>query len=318
MCNHVRRACPSAGIGVTLLALTLGGYAPGLRAQTCAVPYQVAPKEILQAMSGHGAYSLTATTTSLRFGTEALLAIVRRRQQQSPGSTQLFIAQADWFAAHLATAGVAYADMSEAARAGFENRQDILVDYGPQVVEQVVEGPVPIMSLDVTLFASDSEGSPSNFKYRDTLSVPRVDVYNDRLIRVKVLQYDDMLVFDQVTGMSVRPMGFLSGIFAVLGKPDLKQTRIGVTADQWQVMRGQVKVFPGISKTGTATIAPDGRGHEDVPPGRPDLGALRERMKRPLELRYGSPSCQAQLRMLSRRGTAGSHQSGIGTAEGAR
>jgi hypothetical protein len=318
MCTYVRRACPSAGICVTLLALTLAVSAPGLRAQACAAPYQVPREEILRAMSGHGAYSLTATTTSLRFGTEALLAIVRRRQQQAPESTQLFIAQADWFAAHLATAAVAYAEMSEAARAGFEHQQDILVDYGPQVVEQVVEGPTPIMSLDVTLFAPDSEGAPSNFSYRDTLSVPRVDVYNDRLIRVKVLEYDDMLVFDQVTGMSVRPMGFLSGLFAVLGKPDLKQTRIGATADQWQVMRGQVKVFPGISKTGTATIEPDGRGHEDVPPGRADLGALKERMKRPLELRYGKPSCQARLRMLSRRGTTGSHQSGIGTAEGAR
>ncbi len=318
MWNHVRPACPSAGIGATLLALSLGVNAPGLRAQTCAAPHQMSREEILQAMSGHGAYSLTATTTSLRFGTEALLALVRRRQQQSPGSTQLFIAQSDWFAAHLATAGVAYADMSEAARAGFEHQQDILVDYGPQVVDQVVKGPMPIMSLDVTLFAPDSEGAPSNFSYRDTLSVPRVDVYNDRLIRAKVLEYDDMLVFDQVTGMSVRPMGFLSGLFAVLGKPDLKQTRIGATADHWQVMRGQVKVFPGISKTGTATIEPDGRGHEDVPPDRPDLGALKERMKRPLELRYGAPSCQARLRMLRRRGTAGSPQSGIGTAEGAR
>ena len=127
-----------------------------------------------------------------------------------------------------------------------------------------------------------------------------------------------MLVFDQVTGISVRPLGFLSGLFAVLGKPDLKQTRIGVSADQWQVMRGQVKVFPGISKTATATIEPGGRGHEDVPSGRPDLAALEARMKRPVKLRYGPPSCQARLTMLGRIGPGGGHQSGIGTAEGTR
>ena len=80
-------------------------------------------------MSGHGAYSLTTSATATRFGAEALLAIVRRRLQQSPGSTELFIAQTDWFAAHLATAGVAYADMSESARAAFEHHQDFLIDY---------------------------------------------------------------------------------------------------------------------------------------------------------------------------------------------
>ncbi len=318
MSKQVRRACTVAGIGLTLLAQGLGVHAPGLWAQTCATPYQVPQEEILRGMSGHGAYSLTTTTTSTRFGAEALLAIVRHRQRQSPGSTELFIAQADWFAAHLAIAGVGYTDMSEAARAGFEHHQDILVGYGPEVVDQVLEGPMPILSLDVTLYWPDSEGTPSNFSYRDTLSIPRVDVYNDRIIRVKLLEYDDMLVFDQVTGISVRPIGFLSGLFSVLGKPDLKQTRIGVTADQWQVMRGQVKVFPGISKTATAMIEPSGRGHESAPSGRADLAVLEERMKRPLKLRYGAPSCQARLRMLRRSGSEGGHQSGIGTAAGPR
>jgi hypothetical protein len=187
--------------------------------------------------------------------------------------------------------------MSASARASFEHHQDALVEYGPQVVDQVLEGPAPILALDVTIFWPDSAGAPSGFSYRDTLSVPRMDVYDNRVIRFKLLQYDDMLVFDQVTGISVRPLGILSAVFAVLGKPDVKQTRIAVSADQWQVVRGRVKVFPGISKTGTATIEPDGRGHEGLPSERADLRALKARLSRPLELRYGEPSCQARLRM---------------------
>jgi hypothetical protein len=50
-------------------------------------------------------------------------------------------------------------------------------------------------------------------------------------------------------------------------------------------------VFPGISKTGTAAIEPDGRGHERIPPDRADLQALAEDLKRPVKLRYGAPSC---------------------------
>ena len=300
--HHNRIGRAAFLVGATLIAHALNLNAPGLRAQTCPEPDRVPRAEILEAMKGHGAYSLTSTTTSMRFGAEALLAIVRRRQRESPESTQLFIPQSDWFAAHLKTAGVMYAAMSEAARAGFEHHQDALVDYGPQVVEGVDEGSAPIMALDVTIFWPDSEGAAAEFSYKDTLSVPRMDVYDSRVIRFKLLEYDSMLVFDRVTGISVRPVGFLSAVFAVLGKPDLKQTRIAVSADQWQVVRGQVKVFAGISKTGTATIEPGGRGHEGVPPGRPDLGGLAEHVKRPLKLRYGEPSCQARLRMARREG----------------
>ena len=287
-----------------LAALALGYPGAGPAEQVCQEPYRVTRPEILDAMRRHGPYSLTSTTTSMLFGSTALLEIVRRRQRESPGSTQLLLRHDDWFAAHLATAGVPYVEMSASARAGFEHRQEVLVDYGPLVVEQVVEGPAPTTALDVTISWPDTGRAPAEFSYRDTLSVPRVDVFNGRVVRFKVLVYDSVVVFDQVTGMSVRPIGFLSGLFAVLGKPDLKQTRMAVSADHWQVVQGRVKVFPGISKTGTATIEPDGRGHEGVPPGRADLGELRRRMRQPVELCYGPPSCQARARMRSRDGAS--------------
>lgn len=289
-------------IAPTLMAQAPSTSLPSHTAQTCAEPYRVSREEIRQAMSTHGDYSLTSTTTSLRFGAEAILELARRRQREAPGSTQFLISQSDWFAAHLETAGVTYAEMSEAARAGFEHHQHALVDYGPEVVEQVEEGPVPIMSLAITLFLPDTGDAPSEFSYKDTLSVPRVDVYNKRIVRSKLLDYGDMLVFDQVTGISVRPMGFLSAVFAVLGKPDLKQTRLAVSADEWQVLRARVKVFAGMSKTGTATIEPGGRGHEGVPRERPDLRKLAQRIKQPLKLHYGETSCQAEARMRRRGG----------------
>jgi hypothetical protein len=284
-------------IAPTLATLALAMPFSTPAAQRCEEPYRVSRDEILRAMSLHGPYSLTSTTTSMLFGSKALLEIVRRRQREAPGSTLLLIRHDDWFAAHLETARVPYAEMSESARAGFEHRQDVLVDFGPEVVEQTLEGPAPITSLDVTIFWPDSGDAPSEFSYKDTLSVPKMDVFNQRVLRFKLLEYDDMLVFDRVTGISVRPMGFLSGLFSVLGKPDLRETRMAISSDYWQVVRGRVKVFPGISKTGTATIEPGGHGHEGVPAGRADLGALARGMRRPVELRYGPPSCQAQLRM---------------------
>jgi hypothetical protein len=283
-----------AAIALTVSAPLLGASLARPARQACAEPYRVSRQEILEAMRTHGAYNLTSTTTSMRFGAEALLALVRHRQRASPGSTQLIVKQDDWFGAHLETAGVTYADMSASARAGFEHHQDALIDYGPEVVAQVVEGPAPLLALDVTIFWPDSAGAPSHFSYKDTLSVPKMDVYDSRVIRFKLLEYEDMLVLDQVTGISVRPIGFLSAVFALLGKPDLKQTRLAVSADQWQVVRGQVKVFPGISKIGTATIEPNGRGHEGIPRGRADLRTLADGLRRPIRIRYGERSCESR------------------------
>jgi hypothetical protein len=257
----------------------------------CDQSYRVTYDEMLQAMSTHGAYNLTATTTSMRFGTEALLKLVHRRQQEAPGATRLFIDQSDWFTAHRETAGVTYDQMSEAARSGFEHHQDVTVDYGPGVVQQVLEGPAPVLALDVTIAWPDSGDAPSSFTYKDTLSVPRVEVHDSRVIRFKLVEYSDMLLYDEIDGISVKPLGFMSAIFALVGKPDLKQSRVAVSADHWQVMRGRVKVFPGISKTATAVIEPDGLGHEDIPAGRSDLQALEQKLKQPLKLKYQAPGC---------------------------
>ena len=188
---------------------------------------------------------------------------------------------------------------------------------GPQVVERTIEGPVPITSLDVTLFWPDSGDAPSEFSYKDTSSVPKLDMFNDRVIRFKMLEYDDMLMFDGVTGISVRPVGFMSAIFTVLGKPDLKETRLAVSTDYWQVMRPRVNVLLGISKTATATVDPNGRGHEGIPRDQTDLAALAKRLGESFEHRYGPPSCQARL-MMQRHGRADCQRvmGGAGTCPG--
>ena len=285
----------------------------GQPADTCPKPHQVSRKEILQGMSRHGRYSLTSTTNSIRFAGEALLAIVQRRKQEAPASTHLHVNHADWFAGHMATAGVPYAQMPEGARAGLKLRRDALVDYGPGVVEQVVKGPVPLLAMDVTLFWPDTGDFPPQLSYRDTLSHPPVDVYHQRVVRFKLLQYENLLLFDRISGISVRPVGFMSAVFAVLGKPDLRQIRLAVSRDQWQVMRGTVNVFAGITRTGTGAIEPGGRGHEDIPRDRADLQALAKQMNRPLEVRYGAPSCQTRLAMQDRESDCQGVMGGVGT-----
>jgi hypothetical protein len=291
----------------TLLALA-AAWPTAAAAQACEQPPRIPRHEIAEAMRAHGPYSLTSTTTAMIFGSEALLAIVRRRQREAPRATQFLIDHTDWFKAHQETAGVDYSGMSASARTAYEHRQDVLVDYGPQVVQEVKEGPAPRAALDITLFSTDTAG-PSEFGYKDTLSIPKMDVYNTRVVRLRMLEYDSLLLFDKVTGISMKPLGFLSAVFALVGRPDVEETRLAVTKDYWQVVRGRVNVMLGISKSGTATIEPGGRGHEGTPRGRADLAALAKELTQPLEVRYGSPSCLA--RQLASR-PAGSCQNPMG------
>jgi hypothetical protein len=68
-----------------------------------------------------------------------------------------------------------------------------------------------------------------------------------------------------------------------------------------QHQSGRKGTMLGISKTGTATIEPGGRGHEGVPRDRPDLVALAKQVRRPLDVRYGQPSCYARMLMRQQR-----------------
>lgn len=282
-----------------LLALATA-WAPDAAAQACDPPPRIPRPVIAEVMRGHGAYSLTSTTTSMLFGSETLLAIVRRRQREAPEATQFIIDHEDWYRAHLETAGVEPAGMSPSARTAYQRRQDVLVYYGPDVVRAVRKGPAPRTALDVTIFSSDTAG-PAEFGYRDTLSVPKVDVFNSRLVRFRMLEYDSLLLFDEVTGISVRPHGFLPAILTLVNKPDLSETRLAVAKDYWQIVRGRVKVLPGISRSGMAAIEPDGLGHRRIPRGRADLVALGRYLAQPLEVRYGPAPCLARVLMLRAR-----------------
>jgi hypothetical protein len=95
-----------------------------------------------------------------------------------------------------------------------------------------------------------------------------------------------MIVMDRIRGLTGRPTtGLLAILFRLIGEGDLVETRIAVSPDGMQVVRGTGrKGF--LSVTTTATITPDGRGSKDLPEGRPDLRAVEDRLKRPIEVEY--------------------------------
>ena len=78
----------------------------------------------------------------------------------------------------------------------------------------------------------------------------------------------------------------------LLGDAKVTESRIGVAEDGLQIIRGRFTsgVF---GKTVTGTVQPDGRAEKGIPPGRPDLARLEERLRREVQIDYRPDRCQA-------------------------
>ena len=115
-----------------------------------------------------------------------------------------------------------------------------------------------------------------SFTYKDTLSVPRVEVHDSRVIHFELVEYPDMVLYDEIEGISVKPLGFLSAVFALVGKPDLKQNRVAVSA---RPVAGDARTGENLSWHLQDRRGGDrarGLGHEEIPVGRTDLERWRE------------------------------------------
>ena len=117
------------------------------------------------------------------------------------------------------------------------------------------------------------------------MSTPKLKDTAHREITYRLLELEDMIVLDQVKGLSGRPTsGLLGALFAVIGEGSLKHSRIAVSDDGLQVARARAKRVFSVSTT--ATIQPDGRGTKGIPPERPDLAVLEAKLKRSLKIEY--------------------------------
>jgi len=248
----------------------------------------VTREELAQAMRmrRHGSYDITKTTNAGRLQAETLLALVRRAQASDPARLPLFISHKDWFEVYLEVAGLRAEAAPIFARLGYEYGQDVRVEHRPERVIRNIRGPRPQAALHVTIWWPESSPRPDHYSYEDTLSVPHLQVTDHRVITYRMLDFGDMIVLDDIEGLTGRPTtGLLGLLFRLIGEGSLIETRIAVSPDGLQVVRGDVrKGFMGV--TTTATIYPDGRGIKGLPEGRADLLTVEARLKREIEVEY--------------------------------
>ena len=249
---------------------------------------RVVPRaEILAAMRAIQGYDPAATTNGARFQAEVLLYLVRASQAKDKQAGHLFVDHADWYYAWLERLGLEEKAVPAFMRLAYEHAQDLEIDARPgSVLESVLSGPAPQLAANVRIGWPAAKGGTKSYSYDDTLAIPDLHVTNDRVIVYRLLDYGDMIVFDEIEGLHGRPTeGVLGLLFDLIGEGSVRSNRMAVAPDGIQVARARATKGP-FHVESTITVFPDGRVEKGVPQTRPDLAALEKRLLEPRRLRY--------------------------------
>lgn len=287
-----------------IAVIALSGMPPeSIAAQSC--PRDTTTTEALRdamheaLVSPGGAYSILATTNSVRFQSAVFVRLIERALEARPSGGTLFIPYDALWWEFLNAAGLGVGEGEKAPigrRLAYEYHQNIELLYGPPngVVKQVKDGSAPLIAANVRLAWPDRPDNVRKFSFEDTLSVPKLKATNHQLMTFRFLVYTDMIVLDDIEGISGRPLnGVLGTIFKVIGDGNARYARFSISTDGRQVMR--TKATKVISKTVTATINQDGTGQNGVPEDRTDMVAMEARLEQPLELEYFPYRCWSSL-----------------------
>jgi hypothetical protein len=235
----------------------------------------------------------------MRFQAAVFQRLIERALEDRPGGGMLFIPyDAHWWE-FLNAAGLGAGDGEKAPigrRLAYEYHQSVELFYGPpdSVVKKVKDGPAPLIAANVRFAWPDRPDKLRRFSFEDTLSVPKLKVTNHQLMTFRFLVFTDMIVLDDIEGISGRPLtGVLGAIFKVIGDGNARFARFSISPDGRQVLR--TKATKVISKTVTATINPDGTGQSGVPDGQADMVAMAAHLEQPLELEYLPYRCWSSL-----------------------
>ena len=272
---------------VFTLALALAGGAPDATA-----PRDIPVERLVAALEPCRGYDLTATANAARMHAEAFLRLIREARALDPGGRPLRIGHAEWHQACLRRMGLEPQAAPIFVRLAFENQQDTVIDYRGGAGAPAA-GRQPLVAAEVRTSWAEGSGRPKSYSYVDTLASPQLRVTNQRVLTYRLLDFGDMVVFADVRGLRGRPItGFLGALFNVIGEVSVVESRMAFAADGTQVARGRGKKG-FIDMTQTVTVHPDGRAQKGLPPGRPDLVALEQRLKRPIDLRAAARSSAA-------------------------
>jgi hypothetical protein len=248
---------------------------------------QVSYDEMLAAMETQENYNVLATTNVARFQSSVLLNIARRTQQKNPENKILFLHFRDWYNACKAYTGYTDREMPEYSRLAVEFQQNQLLDLRQEkICKKINNGRKPKFAMNVVVGWEKELNLPAYYSFVDTLSEPVLKARNARLISYRILDFGDMVAYDDMTGLSGQPAsGILGLIFKLIGEGQVMWSRYTITDDGLQVNRARAK--KGIFEIeSTLTVYPDGTAIKNLPANRSDLQIYEKLLSQPLDIDY--------------------------------
>jgi hypothetical protein len=231
-------------------------------------------------------YDLTVTANGVRLQVGIVLDLVREAEGSNPERRPLRINHEDYYEAFLEVVGLLPEQAPVFIRAAHQNREDQIVDYrAERVVARVVKGGQPRYAMNVMAGWPAQSGTPSNYSYEDKRSEPHLRVTHDRTNFYRILDFVDLILYDDIRGIRGRATsGVLGFMFNLIGDGRAVQTRLAFSSDGVQISRTTAKKM--ITITQTVTVLPNGQAEKGVPKDRTDLRQIADRLDQPLEVEY--------------------------------
>jgi hypothetical protein len=164
--------------------------------------------------------------------------------------------------------------------------QDQIIDYRAEATShEVKKGRPSQFVVGVTAQWPDGPDVADRYMFTDTGPDPDMRVVNEHLVQYYLHDFGDMIVQDDIHGIAGRPTeGALGTLFKVISDGHAVQSRFTVVDTMIvtcaTAKKGFIKVRP------VTTTLPDGTVLKDTPDARPDLEAVVERLKQPMEFKY--------------------------------
>jgi len=268
---------------IGLLLVTTGAMVWG---QGSGGERRVDRSELLAAMRLQRGYDVTATPNGARFKAMVMLELARWARERDPEGSLLTIGHEDMFHAYLELTGLSAERAPVFVRLPYQHRQDYQLDsHRARVIKTVVKGPHPDLALNVKEWWPDSPDLPDKYSYVDEKSTPTLAMTCRRVVTYRLLQFGDMVVHDEIRGLSGRPtsgpLGFLTRF---LGEASASRSKSMVTTGGVVVTRAEVKkVFPFARNV---TIYPDGRTEDGLRTTLANVSSLKAQLEQEIRIDY--------------------------------
>ncbi len=269
------------------LLLLLSNNNPAQSGAAAAVK-EVAEAQLVDAMRQEKGYDIRATSNVARFQARVILRLAQQAREAEPDGPPLRICHKQWFDAFLKVNGLSARHQAPLfARLALAHRQDQIIEYRSyKIVDVVKSGDSLRAALSIKVYWPEDADLPNFYSFEDTLASPILQVTNHRVIRYRLLDFGDRIVYDQISGLSGRPVsGLLGALFKVIGEGRILRTVMAFSDDGVQVTWAHAKKGPFSIGT-IATVQPNGTMTKGIPKGRDDLAALEISIKRRFEIKY--------------------------------